>query len=179
MVGWKVVSPSSCYPPPGTFPLPLHAFPILSNKGGHHSDAAWSLVKWFITHTWTLPLVNSKYSIGLVGSSTSRVLSSLPTTIPRNTPIMHLMASQDSSQRCGCVTNSSSSCCFSGSKVLCYLFFHHLPQIWSYAQNTYLGHPGPIFSWSLENEPLTKTILNFSVMLPFHLYPSHHSIQYI
>lgn len=126
--GRVVVSPSSCYPPPGTFPLPLHAFPILSDKGRHHSDAAWSLVKWFIMHTWTLPLVNSKYSIGLVGSSTSRVLSS-PTTIPRNTP-MHLMTSQDSSQRRGLCHNSSSSCCFSGSKVLCsFSFFHHLPQI--------------------------------------------------
>lgn len=119
--------------------------------------------------------MNSKHSIGLVGSSTSRVLSSLPTTIPRNTPIMHLMVHKTVPKDVACVTNSSSSCCFSGSKGLCYFsFFHHLPQIWSYAQNTYLGHPGPIFSWSLEKEPLTKTILNFSVMLSFHLYPSHH-----
>lgn len=51
MVGWKVVSPSSCYPPPGTFPLLLHAFPILSDKGGHHCLVPSEVVYYAYTDT--------------------------------------------------------------------------------------------------------------------------------
>lgn len=86
--------------------------PILSNKGNHHSDTAWPLVEWFM-HTWTLPLVNFKYSVGLGSFPLYHGHALLHTIIPKNTTKMHLLDSQHSPQRCGLYHNSSSSSCFS------------------------------------------------------------------